>query len=458
MRIVGRAAPLGTFLLLMGLTAAVAFAQDAEATPEAETGLIADAVEVVAGVGMFDQPIQTVEGRLTNPTSEPLAIVSITADAFDRADTQIGEGFGFPVNACGVGLLDVTLNPGESVMFSAPLEFFDDTTRVERVEVRAETIEAAPEPPPANLVPGIRQIFTGEAVTVEFYRDLGYLIGSGCGRDPFYEWTWYLYDGRRTQAEPFPHPQLLNLELDQLPTRLNLRNVEIFNQAFIRIAPNGDRFVFQDAIHAIYTAALPGRLIRPLHSRLHNRMLQGIYWLPEGRFMAYYYGAVGDPVIYFTADVDGRYISASPLQNPSSEIVPGVTTDGRRVILGGDYSNAENYVGRGYYLLVVTTGFFEQLFAAEPPGNNFPNPVPVTSAVDNLVTTVYVPLEVDGEARLSCFDRSTSTLIDLGALPFRLADDERGQMWLSPDETELVIAVTGRRGGVWVIDRAALSC
>ncbi|GEM_PF-325035 len=447
----------------------VACGQDAEATPAVEDApLIAEAVEVVAGVGMFDQPIQTVEGRLINVSATAQGVGSIRADAFDRTDRVIGVGVGVSINACGVGLLDVTLNPGESVGFSAPLELFEGNARVARVAISADSADVTADEPPADLVPGARQLFAGEAVTVEFHDQLGMLFAAGCGRDPLWEWAWYRYplDGR-TRANSAPeaivYPTLNETTPEALAARLRFNDEAIWRSAFVRFAPDSRRFVFQDAVNTVYTATIPGALLRPLHTRLNNRTLQDIYWLPDGRFMATYYGAFGDSVIYFTADVEGRFISNAPQQYPPSEIVPGVTADARRVIVAADFTNMNGAAGstgtgHGYYLLVLTTGFYEKLFDADAPGNNYPNPVPVTDPVENLVTQVYVPLEVAGQARLSCFDRAAGTLTDLGALPFRLTDEERARMWLTPDGAALVIAVSGRRGGVWLLEIAMLGC
>lgn len=439
-------------------------AQEGEATPDAAP-LMAEAVEIVAGVGMFEQPIQTVIGRIVNTSDAPQTLFSIDAAAFARDDSQIAEGFGVPVNACGIGLLDVTLNAGESVAFSVPLEFFGAESRIARVEVRADGIAADADAPPTDLVDGIRQVFAGEAVSVEFHAELGMLFAAGCARDPFWAWDWYSVDPASTRAPaPITYPALDVTTPDELAERLRFNEPEIWDRAFVRFAPDSRRFVFQDAVNTVYTAAIPGNLIRPLHSRLNNRTLQGVYWLPEGRFLAYYYGAIGDPVIYFTADVEGRFISGAPWSYPASEIVPGVTADARRVIVAADFTDVRGTAdssgtGMGYYLLVLTTGFYDKLFDALPPGNNAPNPVPITDPVENLVTQVYVVLNGDsGTLRLACYDRAADTLSDLGALPFTLADDERARMWLTPDESRLVIAASGRRGGVWTIPRAGAAC
>jgi hypothetical protein len=197
----------------------------------------------------------------------------------------------------------------------------------------------------------------------------------------------------------------------------------------------------------MYTAADDGTLQRLLYSRLNNRTLQEIYWLDDDRFLAYYFGAYGDPVLYFTADAEGRYISPSPLNNPESVIVPGPSRDARRVVIAGTFDDVT-----GYYLNVLTNGFFELLFEAEPPGNNFPGPIPIVNADEDRVVRVYVARLVDGEAMMQCFNRDESVLNDLAPLPLNLAEGERAQWWLSPDERRIALAANGVNSGLWLIE------
>lgn len=422
------------------------------AAQETVTPLIPIDVEIVERIGMFDQPEQIVEGQLVNDGSAAYAEISVTAEAYDADDALIGEGFGVLTNACGAGLLDAVIFPGESARFSAPLELFETDAEIDRVEIVVSAALSEVDPmPPDDLVPGLRTIFTGEAVMVEFWGEEGTLFASGCLRDPFYEWTWYRVDSDQEGYTEVEHPRTERIDPELLQRRLLLRDDLAWENAFIRFMPDGFRFVYQDHVNTMYTAAAPGAAIRALHSRLNSYTLQGIYWLPQGRFLAYHYGAFGDQVIYFTADVDGRLISPSPLQNPPSAIVPGVSTDGRRVVIAGDYED-----GTGYYLYVVTNGFFEKLFSVEPPGNNYPAPLLLTDLEDNLVTRVYFAQRVDDQARLTCFNRGTGELFDMGALPIRLAQDERAWMWVTPEDDQFILAANGQHGGVWAIDRAAL--
>jgi hypothetical protein len=78
---------------------------------------------------------------------------------------------------------------------------------------------------------------------------------------------------------------------------------------------------------------------------------------------------------------------------------------------------------------------------------------------ENLVRRVYFAQRVEGQARLTCFNRDTGELLDMGALPIRLAEDERAWMWVTPEEDQIILAANGQHGGVWSIQRSALpSC
>ncbi len=144
-------------------------------------------------------------------------------------------------------------------------------------------------------------------------------------------------------------------------------------------------------------------------------------------------------------------ISPPLAKNPPSLIVPGVSRDARRVVIAGDFED-----GLGYYLYVVTNGFFEKLFEAEIPGNNYPAPIPLSGGDDDLITRVYAAIPVDGEPHLQCFNRDEGVLYDLAPLPLDLGDGDRAWWWLSPDNNTIALAANGVNGGLWLIDLAAL--
>jgi len=142
-------------------------------------------------------------------------------------------------------------------------------------------------------------------------------------------------------------------------------------------------------------------------------------------------------------------------------IVPGISRDARRAVIAGNFDERGNSkalddatgLGVGYYLTVLDDTFFEKLFDAELPGNNYPSPLVFTNPEDNLVNRIYVALDdAEGDPRLMCFNRDEGELYDLAPLPFRLAEDERAQWWLSPDDNTIALAANGVHGGMWLID------
>jgi len=416
-----------------------------------QADLTADNVTVVAGADAFGQPISTAVGALVNGSdASAYTNISLHAKAYDADDALIGEGIGVLVNACGVGLLsDFALQPGESQLFSAPLELSESDAVVARVEISAEAdpTDAAPAAP---LADGIRRVTSTETVNVEWIDERSLRFATGCENDLFTSWTWYTYNIRLNAKTQITTLHAADVD-ETMRQRLQLEDDAIFTHSMMRFVPDGDRLVYQNERNDFLTAYKDGRYRRGLYTDLHNRSLQGIYWLPQERFLAYYYGAYGDPVYYFIADAESRVVSPPLARNPPSLIVPGASSDGRRVVVAGDFSD-----GMGYYLYVVTNGFFEKLFEAPPPGNNYPAPLPLADPDDDLIHLVYVALPVDGAARLQCFNRDEGVLHDLAPLPLNLSDDERAWWWIAPDESKIALAATGVSGGLWLIDLAAL--
>lgn len=428
--------------LLVALLAGGVHAQSA--------ALRGEQIRVVEAVGDFGQPTLVAVGEIVNFGAAAYANVTITAQALDADGAQVGEGYGFLVNQCNVGVpFDFALQPNRRQPFTAPLEMFEAEARVARVEVLVEGEAVDPLPPP-QLATGITAISDQEVATVEWDASGAFFrFGVGCPDELFTEWTWGRYDLAADTVTPEEHPRA-ELVNEDLAERLGL-NAEFFARSMLRYAPDVDRLVFQDEINDVLTAAPDGRFQRLLYNDQHNRTLQGVHWLPEGRFLAYYFGAYGDPVLYFTADAEGRRISPPMNSNPPSEIVPGASRDGRRIVVAGTVDGE-----RGYFLYVATNGFFELLFNAEPPGVNYPQPLPLVDPETDLIHRVIVALETNEGTQMACFNRDTGDLIPLAALPLDLAPDNRAEWWIAPDEQTIALAATGARGGLWLIDRAAL--
>ena len=299
-----------------------------------------------------------------------------------------------------------------------------------------------------------RRLTEDEVVAVEWEDADTFRYAVGCERDLFTAWEWRRYDMARGRDAVITHPSAAQVN-DALRERLRLTDPLIFANSRLRYAPiGGERLVYQDAINDIFTAAADGRFQRRMHTLLNSYSLQGYVWLPENRFMAYYYGAYGDPVYYFTADIDGRLISRAPLRAKPSAIVPGVAADGRRAIIAGTFDGVT-----GYFFERLNDTFFELLFEADVPGNTYPAPVPLLNEAGDRVTRIYLVRPIDGAPHLQCFARpeeGVSALIDYGALPLTLTVDERAWSFLSPDERFIALAANGANGGLWLIDREAL--
>lgn len=411
-----------------------------------------ESIEIVETVSAFGQPMVQVQGLLHNTREDAFTDISVRATAFDADDQQIGEGFGVAVNACGAGWLPgYTLQPDATSRFDVPLEFFetDDVLEYVMLFVTATAVDPSPEVEPQI---GFRQITDSEVIEVEWTGNTSLRYASGCEQDQFNTWDWVLYNAQTNTQTRTTHPFADEIN-EQLLTRLQSLEPAEAEHAFIRFAPDGDRLIFQDRINNFLSAALDGRFQRQIHIGLHNRTLQGVYWQPEERFLAYYFGGYGDPVYYFTANAEARRISPSPATTRPSIIVPGITRDANRAVIAGDFNDE----GLGYYIAVFNNNFFEKLFDATPPGNNYPSPLPLTDPETDLVSVIYLAMDdEEGNPRLMCFNREENELHDLAPLPMSITQDERAQWWLSPDEESIALAANGVNGGLWWIDLTAL--
>jgi hypothetical protein len=405
-------------------------------------------------VDVYGRAISQVDGQLLNITDDNYANVMLTAEVFDASDTLIGEGIGFLVDACGAGLLpDYQIPPDHHQRFIVPLELFEEDSTIGRVEIIASG-DAMPAQDSITLPEGVRQLSDQEVVTLAWAGPRSIRYAAGCPRDLPSDWAFTRYNTltESLQSEVNPFAPLIT---DELRERLGLNDPLLFANSRLTFAPSGSRLVYQDPVNRFYTAAIDGRLQRQLFGGLNSRTLQRIEWLAGDRFIAYYYGAFGDPVEYFTADAEGRFISASPTQNRDSVIMPGASVDGRRVVVAGTFDSDAGAGITGYYIHVVSNGFFELLFEGDSPGNNYPPPIPIVNPEEDRVTRVYLVRPADGSPVLQCFNRDENTLYTLTDIPLRLADGDRSGMWLSPDETTIALTATGVNGGLWLLDLGA---
>ncbi|MCL4251210.1 MAG: hypothetical protein KJ065_23880 [Anaerolineae bacterium] len=427
-------------------------------TAQASGDLVVEDIEIVEALNVYGLPQTTAHGQLVNTGETAYTNISLTGLAFATDGTQVGEGFGVLVNECDAGLApDFVLQPGASHPFAVPLELFEAGASIDHLDIQATGETTTPMSAEERALPdGLSQISDQEVVAVEWEDEYTFRYAIGCDRDLFTEWSWRRYTIESERERRIEHPSAETVT-SELLERLSLSDPLIFANSQMRFAPiGGERLVYQNAVNEIYTAAANGQFQRRLYTGLNSYSLQGYTWLPENRFMAYYYGAYGDPVIYFTADSDGRLISRPPLRSKPSSIIPGVTVDGRRAIIAGTFDGVT-----GYYFELLAQNFFELLFEAEVPSVNYPPPVPLLNEAGDRATRIYLIRPVDDAARLQCFYRPTETeheLIDLVPVPLQLSFDERSWTFLSPHERYIALSANGIHSGLWLIDLQALPC
>ena len=418
-------------------------------------GLAAEDVQLENRVDVYGLENTVAFGLLVNNGDQPLTGISVLADVFDAGEALIGEGFGYLVNACGAGLLpDFVLQPGHAQPFEVILELYEQDATIDHVDIRAETSPADASTAATDPIPGITQVSDAEVVEVEWLDSRALRYAAGCTRDLFTEWDWFQYSARTDTTLPVVHPHASDVT-PQLIDRMNVTEPGEIGASMLHFAPGGTRLLYQGEINRFYTAELDGTFQRVIYDDLYNRTLQGIQWLGGDVFLAYYYGASADPVYYFTATAAGQPVSLHPRNLPQSLIVPGVSPDGRRAVIAGTFDDQT-----GYFLeSLVNEAAPQRLFEATPPGNNWPAPLWVASGADAgsvAQERIYIARPVDGEARLQCYSLQDGGPVDLAPLPLTLELDERAQWWLSPDGVTIALAANGPRGGLWLIDLAAL--
>jgi len=349
------------------------------------------------------------------------------------------------------------LQPGAAQGFSVTLELYEEDATVDRVEVipQGTPTDAQADATP-TLITGITPVSEREVINVEWLDPQTMRFAVGCTRDLFTQWTWFDYNVATGVQQQTTHPKadLINNASAVMLTQLELDEPLDIQNAGFSFHPTGRRMVYQNDRNSFLSAEADGSFRRLLADRLFNRTLQGVMWLRDGVFLAYYYGAQGDPVLYFTANVEGGILSEHPADTLPSLIVPGASPDGSRIILAATINDVT-----GYYLKQAPyPNTAELLFEADPPGNNWPPPI-YWRPPDDSPRVIYIARPVDGEARLQCFNLTTRQLRDLSPLPLQLATDERASWWLSPDNQRIALAANGLHSGLWMIELSAFeSC
>lgn len=437
-----------------GLIAALLLGTTAVQAQETPSLSISD-ISLVQQTDVYGQIQWFAEGTIINDGSDAYVNVILNASALDEDGELIGEGIGYLVDACGAGLLvDFVHIPSHEQEFLIPIELYELDAAIGRVDVVPSADVAAIPRETVSLEPGIRRITDREIVSVRWIdsRNLQYAVG--CQRDLASDWDWHALNAVSSADLALLNPYA-PLITDELRQRLSLTDPLLFANSRLSFAPGGTRLVYQDAVNRFYTAATDGRLQRQIFGALNSRQLQEVEWLADDRFIARYYGAYGDAVLYFTATAEGIAISPSPRSVPPSIIRPGATRDGRRVILSGTFDDENGDPITGYFITVVTNGFFEPLFTGDSPGINYPPPVPVVNPETDLVERIYVVRDISTGPSLQCFNRATGELTDLARLPLDLADGDTSGLWISPDERTLALSATGASSGLWLIDLEA---
>lgn len=402
-----------------------------------------------------DSPVVT--GELYNSGSQAYSNINIFVHVYDADGEEIGEGFGFLVDACGTALLGYALPPGGSQAFSAPFEFFK-AGEAQRVQafIKADAVAAdvverpgasatSEEPSAAPVI----ELARAEAVQLQWLDDETLLYGLGCADDVFTELAWWRYSVADGALSPTEHPAARYVKADMIErsgaamiTQSGEQNPELFYGSQMTFPPRARRALYQNDLHSILSAEPDGSFKRLIHDALHKHSLRGFLWAHNpGVFLAYYFGAYGEPVWYFTGDVAGRMLMGRLEELEPSLIVPGPAADGLSAVVGWQVD------GRDGYYLRYAYGSRELLFEADLPGNNYPAPILWRAGEGRLI---YVIRDVDGEPSLQCFDRDSRELRTLRPLPLRLTRDSRAWAALSPDGTRLALAANGPEGGVWL--------
>jgi hypothetical protein len=428
-----------SLLVLILLYGFAALGQDA---PE----LILSETQIGSQPDGFGGQMPVVTGEVFNHGTEAYRNISITVEAYDADEKLIGEGFGFLVDACGTALLDFALLPGEVQGFSAPFEVFEEDA-VASLRVSANALAEAPVWSPQMNAPAVKLVVRDEVVMLEWLDEEMLIYSVGCEGAVFTELDWWRYSLTDHALTEIEHPdagvvtaEMIERSDAALITQSGEQNPELFYGSRMTFPPNARRIVYQNDLHTIFSAEPDGSFKRLIHDKLHQHSLRGFTWARNpGVFLAYYFGSYGEPVYYFTADVEGRMLMGRLEELTPSLTVPGPADDGLSAVVGWRRDDVSGY------FLNYAFGGGELLFEAELPGNNYPAPI----VAGNLI---YVIRSIKGAPTLQCFNRRTQELRTISALPLQLTGAARAWSWLSPAGNRLAVAQNGTDGGLWWLD------
>jgi hypothetical protein len=448
--------------------------------------LTIEASDLITQTDVFGVEQQVAVGQLTNTSDNAYLDVQIFAGAFNEDGEQVGEGIGVLTNQCGKNVpLDFALQPDATQRFVVSLELYETDAEIDRIEYapNGRPVEAmsADENGPIdgitpvsnrevaglewNTTPVTDEDDTDDDEEIEVEPRL--LFGQGCYRDVFTTYQWFAYDAEEDSVAEVDHPRLdeaLNPDFREnmdMQSQFTEDPFEfLFNRSFLSFPPDGgNRVVFQTDINILITTDFDGGFRRPIDENLFRSTLQGINWFPDGRFMAYYYGAYGDGVTYLVANTAAAYFSSTERNSTPSVTVPGVSPDISAVVISGTFQSGGEEV-TGFYRKPPASSLLSLLFEWENlPGNNYPAPIiRQRPGPNNDVIYLALPDAEDNDGpHLYCYDTLTDDLTELAPLPFELGTEDRAYMVMSPDETQIALGANGVGGGVWLLDLNAFS-